>query len=48
MNKGAHAVRVAIPTVEIYISTPVIAMSVRVAVVVFVDLLKKLTRLFFR
>jgi len=39
---------VAIPTVEIQISTPVIATPVRVAVVVFADLLKKLTSLFFR
>jgi len=33
---------------EIQISTPMIAMPVSVAVVVFVDLLKKLTSLFFR
>ena len=39
---------VAIPTVEIQISTPVIVTPVRVAVMVFVDLLKKLTSLFFR
>jgi len=45
MNRGAHTnilIRVAIPTVEIQISTPI-----RDAVVVFVDLLKKLTSLFF-
>jgi len=34
--------------VEIHISTSVIATSVRAAVAVFVDLLKKLTSLFFR
>jgi len=44
---GAHT-RVAIPTIEIQISTPMIATPVRIAVVVFVDLLKKLTSLFFR
>jgi len=38
---------VAIPTLEIQISTPVIARPVNVAVEVFVDLLKKLTSLFF-
>jgi hypothetical protein len=39
---------VAIPTMEIHISTPMIATPVRVEVVVFIDLLKKLTSLFSR
>jgi len=40
--------RFAIPTVGIQISTPMIATLIKVVVVVFVDLLKKLTSLFFR
>jgi len=48
MNRGVHTVRVTISTVESQILTPVIATPVRVGMVVFVDLLKKLTSLFFK